>query len=186
MGLYFVATSISVDPTNDIQLVIKQTQTRCSCRLFFSTWANICSSNISLWNVYNAFLSASCPGNICEGYFSLPLLGKRGSPHWSCPCACVGTALFVHVLKENVIKSERERDPGLIDLWFIKSTLPYGSRHWRRIPNVYFLKGGQRSFLSEPLQQRGEKMLKSRDHGWTLWGGQTRLWRWLRFCCFSF
>jgi len=67
-----------VDPTNDIQLVIKQAKRRASCGFF--AWANICSSNISLRNVYNAFLSAGCPRNICEGYFSLPLLDKRGPP----------------------------------------------------------------------------------------------------------
>lgn len=51
------------------------------------------------------------------GYFSLPLIWTHRGPNWPLlpPCAHIRRgALFVHVLKENVIKRERPVDGFMI------------------------------------------------------------------------
>lgn len=154
MSLYFGGTSICVDPTNDIQLVIKQTKGRASCG--FSHGLIFARQIFSFETFTTHFYLLAAQGTSVRVILA-SLFWINEVPQLAIslrPC----TSLFVHVLKENVIKRD-----GVMDLWFIKSTLPYGSRHWSRFPNVCFMKGGQSCFFNRS-HFTWERMLGSRDH----------------------
>lgn len=112
-SLYFGATSMCVNPANEIQLVIKRAQKTSDVWLFLSplTWANICSSNIfPPETVYSAFLSAMCPRNICEDVRLSLWRTNAGRPfHWPSLAHVRPHAprLFVRVLKRKCNKDRQ-------------------------------------------------------------------------------
>lgn len=141
-SLYFGGTSIRVDLTNDIQLVIKRAKRRASCGFF--PRGLIFARQIFPFEMFTThFYLLAAPGTSARVVPASFFADKRGfhPPSQSAPSVRPRASLFVHVWKENVIKADR-----VVDLWLIKSTLPYGRRHWRRFPNVCFMRGGQRAF----------------------------------------
>lgn len=102
MSLYFGGSSICVDPTNDIQLVIKQAQRRALCgfshRLIFA--CQIFPFETFTTHFYLLAAQRTSVRVILASLLwinEVPQLALSSRSH---------TSIFVHVLKENVIKRD--------------------------------------------------------------------------------